>query len=325
MSTAQIDLQSVGGGEVAETHQKLAKELALTTAPRDAYKYRRWGQAFDIQWKGHEAFADKLEAGLKKLFAGRRVAVAEASLHTGAGEEEVHGFHELPSFLDYLRNDAKNLTEMHLIAEGPRGQFIGVHISGKLRRMELLGNTAKFKDFRTFQETLREGLKSSEQSGTPVPETPTAGRDSSPSKFAWVPTVTVAILALTGTLLGAEFLKALREAPQLQIVLPRSENGVALVQSPDVSVRWTYTMPQTFGRQRVDSARPALVEVTRIPDGALIIPLQRHAGAVKLTGLMEGSYSVLLTTDDAVESLVLRVTLGQTAARSDLDRSSVTP
>jgi hypothetical protein len=304
-----LDIQSFGGDDVAETHQRFATELGLKPAPPDRYRYRKWGQLFDIRWESPEALADAIDAALGTLFKGGRVALPEATLHMGDGEEEVQAFSTLPAFLKYLREEAKNLTEVHLVAEGPRGEAIGVHVDKQLTRMMLHASTASFKAFTAFKKTLKGGLAEMKPKPSDSLQESAAAPESgeSPKPSGWVVSIALGLFALAGALLGTEFYKAIRESAKLVILLPPGKNGEFETTSKNVLVRWTYNTPHALGRETQDALHRTWVEASRIPDGTPVIPREQHSGSVQLTNLAPGSYCVLLIAEDATASLIVNV------------------
>jgi hypothetical protein len=299
-----IDLQSVGGEDVEQMHAGFATDLHLTVAPRDAYRYRRWGRTYDIRWIDAKSFAEQLESGFKALFPGRRVALTQAALHRGAGGEQVESFGDLSSFLKHLK-EAKDLSELHLVADGPRGEFMGVHVDKELRRMRLLANTDVFSRFRAFENELKTALSKMEVSQDL--DVDAEGALEKEKKLAWLAPVAVAILALLGTFMGSKVYEAMREPPVLSIDHPQARDGLAGVQSSDVTVSWTYKEPRIFGRPTLDHLREAWVDVTRESDGTPITQHQTNRGSVRLTGLTEGLYIVRVAAEDAYSTLRVQV------------------
>jgi hypothetical protein len=317
-----VDLQSLDAIEVAEKHQSLALELGLKTAPREAYRYRKWGQTRKIVWKSNESFARSLSAGLAAMFPKRRAALAQASLHTGASDEEVHSFRTLEGFLSYLQDEARNLRELHLIAEGPRGEFAGVHVDRKLTRMRLLVNTEKYRAFKALQNVLCEGVLSSSPSEDLDLE-PTYGassRDVS-GRFAWLPTVAVALIGFVGTLIGSEFYKAVRESPELRVLAPPTTDGRASILGTNLTIRWAYVVPHAFGSPDVFDHYSATVEVTRRPSGERVPTTEQEGGRARIQGLAPGAYHVLVMGTKAYQGFDLDVSAADPGASAQSETS----
>src|SRR5262245_9665388 len=295
-----VDVQSAGGEDVEPTHARLVIQLNLTLAPRDAYKYRRWGRTYEISWADSVAFANRLESGLKALFSGRRVALSHATLHVGVGDEEVLAPANLGLFIKEVKTN-RNLTELHLVAHGPRGEFIGVHIDRDLRRMRLLAYT-DFDRFKAFATELEQALRRMK-----LQETDDLDAEGTIQKENKWPTILVGILALVGALLGTEVFKAMREPPELLIDLPRAKDGLAEIDSPDLTVSWTYKRPQVFGRPMVDPNHQASLDLVRESDGTTLLQNRTERGRARVNGLKVGSYTLRVSGDGAFKALELRV------------------
>ena len=286
-------------------HSTIATELNLSRAPQDAYKYRRWGRKYDIVWVDPAAFANRLTSGFQGLFPGRRVALTTATLHIGAGDEQVKSYFRLESFLQDLRK-AEGLSELHLTAEGPRGEFISVYVERDLRQMELRA-FADFDRFEAFAGELKHALrrmKLREKDDLDVAGGAPKGKTFSNLEIAGG--VAGWFLALIVGILGTDAYKARREAPELTIDSPRAIDGLAEVQSADVTISWTHKQPRMFDRPQLDTGHEAEVHVARESDGIAVMD-QKHRGNARLTGLAEGSYTIRVTAEGAYKTLVLKV------------------
>jgi hypothetical protein len=298
-----IDIQSVGGKDVEQMHSTLSADLDLALAPEDAYRYRQWGRTYEIKWADSAAFANRLESGFNGLFRGRRVALKTATLHAGGDEEQVKTYSDIKSLSCDLKT-MKELSEIHVVAEGPRGEFMGIHVEKNLSRMRLLA-LVEFDRFQVFASELKDGLQRMK-----LREAYDGDADSAATqekKSGWIlPVVALAASLATG-LLGSEAFKAIREASELNFDVPVAKDGVALVESPNVSVSWTYKEPHLFGHPTIDENHEAFVDVTRQADAKLLVKHQRFFGSLQLSNLSYGTYIVRVTSDQTYKTLAITV------------------
>jgi hypothetical protein len=295
----QIDIQSPKEQEIDLMHSSLAKELDLTLAPDDAYQYRNSGRIYEIKWADAEAFASRLEIGFKALFRGRRVALKTGTLHIGTEHEQVRKFRDLGLMLTELKN-AKELSELHILAEGPRGEFMGVHADKNLRRLRLLA-FVDIQRFKMFANELDNGLLKMKLRETY--DDTAAGPIVDEKKGVWIIPIIAAFAGLVGALFGTELFKAIRESSELAIDLPVSKDGVAMLEPGDVTVGWTYKYPRTFGRPVSDRNHEAMVQVIHEGDAKVVINDQHYFGSVRIPNLEVGRYEIRVATNDSSKVL----------------------
>jgi len=297
------DVQSVGGEGVEQMHATLVADLKLKPQPDDAYRYRQWGRTYEIKWADSEAFGKRLEAGFQALFPGRRVVLTTATLHTGTDDEQVSKYSDLHSLVADLGK--KDLSAIHVVAQAPRGEFMGVHVDRNLRRMQLLAFVT-FDRFQTFANELRNALKRMKLRESDDADAGAAGAVE--KKSGWFVQVMPAAVALVVGLVGTHLFDARREAAELTIDYPPGNAGAAVVESQDVTISWTYKEPRLGGRPTIDTNHEAQVDVWRQADGGAVFQGKAGLGSVRVH-LAAGSYVLRVTAEGAPnKTLAFKVT-----------------
>ena len=216
-------------------------------------------------------------------------------------------FKDTDTFFEAL-GKARGLSEIHLVANAPRGEFMGVHVERNLTRMRLLANV-EFASFRKFEGELSNAVRSLKLKETYDTDTGGGSEASSKDKKpSWVAAVLTAAITLATGLLGTEFFKAIREEPVLTIDLPIVKDGLAELASPNPVIVWTFKEPRILGRPEINTHKLALVDVTRQSDGEVIAGGKPGEGQYPLPNLIDGDYTVRVTAADTQpKMLVLRL------------------
>jgi hypothetical protein len=220
----------------------------------------------------------------------------------GGGVEQVSSSSSFEAFLAELKQ-ARNLSEIHLLADGPRGEFMGVHVDRDLKRLRLLAHVDLAR-FQTFADHLAKGLRRAKlrEMDDADPDAPAGKAERKP----WVVAVVTGLLAFVAAFSGSKAYEAMREAPELIIDSPRLHDGQADASPPTVLVSWTYKKPRVLGPARLDGAHPAVIEVTGEPAGQVVYS-HRDPGRAQIPILTAGRYLVRITTDGAYRSFELNV------------------